>query len=282
MTTPTVFKTADAKVTVYLDAPKWLDAPAAAFGQFACKTPDGGAAILSDAMDYVRAQGIRRIIGPMDGDTWHSYRFVTETDGSPPFMLEPSNPLSNVDVFTSAGFAPISEYFSARVTLSDIVSAPVPKADDLHLEQWDGNDPEKLFQQVYGLSIAAFSKNAFYKNVTLDIFLQMYMPVLPVLKKELIFFVRTSSGQLAGFLFAVPNYNEGPTPKSVILKTYASLQKGAGQMLAHAFHQTAREMGYETAIHALIHNDNLSAVRSAAEGAEVFRRYTLFGLDMDA
>jgi hypothetical protein len=207
---------------------------------------------------------------------------VTETDDSPAFMLEPSNQAMSVDVFTDAGFQPVSEYFSARVALRDMAPVAAPVVPDLHVEQWDGKDPDELFQQVYGLSIAAFEKNAFYKPVMFDVFLQMYMPVLPVLKKELIFFVRTSSGRLAGFLFAIPNYNEGPTPKSVILKTYASLQKGAGQLLAHAFHTTARDLGYETAIHALIHNDNLSAVRSAAEGAEIFRRYTLFGLDLDA
>jgi hypothetical protein len=151
----------------------------------------------------------------------------------------------------------------------------------LQVEQWDGADPEELFQQVYGLSIAAFEKNAFYKPVLLDIFLQMYMPVVPVMKKELIFFARDPQGRLAGFLFGIPNYNEGPTPKSVILKTYASLQKGAGHLLTHAFHKTARELGFETAIHALIHDDNLSAARSEAEGAEIFRRYALYGLRLD-
>jgi len=59
------------------------------------------------------------------------------------------------------------------------------------------------------------------------------------------------------------------------------LQKGAGQRLAHAFHSAARDLGYETAIHALIHDDNLSALRSAAEGAEIFRRYGLFGKRLD-
>ncbi|MEO9865056.1 MAG: hypothetical protein ABJO29_08705 [Yoonia sp.] len=281
MTAPTLFKSADAKISVYLDGPLWSGERTAAVGQFSCKKKESGAEVLTTALDFVRSKNIRRVIGPMDGDTWHSYRFVTETDDSPTFMLEPSNPQTNVDVFVDAGFQSVSDYFSARVALKDTATTAPPRSEDLYIEQWDGEDPEELFQQVYGLSIAAFEKNAFYKPVSLDVFLQMYMPVLPVLKKELIFFARTSAGRLAGFLFAIPNYNEGPAPKTVILKTYASLHKGAGQMLAHAFHETARELGYETAVHALIHNDNLSAVRSAAEGAEIFRRYTLFGLKLD-
>ncbi len=281
MTAPTLFRTTDAKISVYLDGPLWSGERTAAVGQFSCKTKESGAEVLTSALDFIRSKNIRRVIGPMDGDTWHSYRFVTETDDSPTFMLEPSNPQINVDLFVDAGFQSVSDYFSARVALKDTATTAPPPSEDLYVEQWDGEDPEELFQQVYGLSIAAFEKNAFYKPVSLDVFLQMYMPVLPVLKKELIFFARTSAGRLAGFLFAIPNYNEGPAPKTVILKTYASLHKGAGQMLAHAFHETARELGYETAVHALIHNDNLSAVRSAAEGAEIFRRYTLFGLELD-
>ena len=112
-------------------------------------------------------------------------------------------------------------------------------------------------------------------------FLAMYMPIVPMLKKELIFFARRLDGELAGFLFAIPNYAEGPQSKTVIVKTYASLQRGAGRHLLYACEKAARELGYETAIHALMHQDNQSADRSASDGAHVFRRYELLGLRLD-
>jgi len=279
--TQTLFKSDAAQVTVYLDAPRWPGEPTAALGQFSCKSLDAGCDVVAQAIDFIRTKQITRIIGPMDGDTWHSYRFVTKTDHSPAFLLEPSNSDIATQVFEKTGFAPISRYFSARVPLTEAGKFTPPDNAALIVETWDGTDPEALFKQVYDLSIAAFENNAFYKPINFDAFLKMYMPVVPVLKKELVFFARTADKKLAGFLFAIPNYNEGPMPKSVILKTYASLQKGAGQLLAHAFHTTARDLGFETAIHALIHDDNLSAVRSAAEGAEIFRRYALFGLQLD-
>jgi hypothetical protein len=278
---PQQFKIDGAQVSVYMDAPQWEGEPTAALGEFKFTSKAAGAEVVAQALDHVRTTSVRRVVGPMDGDTWHSYRFVTETDGRPAFMLEPANKPDAVDVFAGAGFAQISGYFSASVPLEQAAATLPPQTTDLVIEPWDGQDPEKLFQQVYGLSVAAFAKNAFYKPVSLETFLQMYMPVVPVMRKELIFFARDTSGKLAGFLFGIPNYNEGPTPKAVILKTYASLQKGAGQLLAHAFHTAARDLGYETALHALIHDDNLSAVRSAAEGAEIFRRYGLFGLRLD-
>jgi hypothetical protein len=270
-----------AKLRVYLEAPDWNDAPTAAIGAFTCKDAGAGANVLQRALDMIRAHGIGQVIGPMDGDTWHSYRLVTETDGSPAFMLEPpERPLCRA-ALDAAGFTRISSYVSARVGLPQTAQTAPEDTAAFTVEPWDGTRPEALFDQVFALSREAFSRNAFYKPITREAFLAMYMPLVPMLKRELIFFARRPDGTLAGFLFGVPNYAEGPAPGTAILKTYASLEKGAGRHLAHAFHSAAAEAGYGSAIHALIHDDNLSALRSATEGAHVFRRYGLFGLRLD-
>jgi hypothetical protein len=280
--TEQVFETDGAKLRVYLDAPDWNGAPTAAIGAFSCKTVAAGTEALKSALTHIHEAGINQVIGPMDGDTWHSYRFVTETDGSPAFMLEPPDRPLCREVLETAGFKQISSYFSARVSLPQAAQTRPEDTSAFTTEQWDGTEPEALFDQVYTLSTQAFSRNAFYKPITRDAFLSMYVPLLPMLKRELIFFAHRPDGSLAGFLFGVPNYAEGPGSTTAILKTYASLEKGAGRHLAYAFHTTAAEAGYTTAIHALIHEDNLSALRSATEGAHVFRRYGLFGLRLDA
>lgn len=267
-----------ARITLYPDGPDWQGAPTATLGNFTSPDAATGRAVLAKALAQARALGIRQLIGPMEGDTWHSYRFVTESDGSPPFLLEPTNKPHAPELFTEAGFHPIGRYFSARVALDQIAGNPPPPAQGFTVTQWSGSDPEALFGQVFDLSVEAFSRNAFYKPISRAEFLAMYMPVVPLMKRELIFFATTPEGRLVGFLFGIPNYAEGPQTKTAILKTYASLMPGAGRHLAHAFHSSARALGYDTAIHALIHDDNLSALRSAVEGAQIFRRYTLFGL----
>jgi len=143
--TPQQFKTEDATVTVYLDGPAWDGAATATLGKFSCKNSDAGAAILAQACDYIREQGISRVIGPMDGDTWHSYRFVTQTDGRPAFLLEPQNAAGAVAVFDAAGFAQISGYFSASVPLAQTAGVTPQTSADLTIEHWDGNAPETLF-----------------------------------------------------------------------------------------------------------------------------------------
>ncbi|WP_424944572.1 hypothetical protein [Aliiroseovarius crassostreae] len=275
------FRADGAKITAYLDGPEWDGRPTATVGAFVCKTKEGGKDVLRQAIGFIRDNGIGHVIGPMDGDTWHSYRFVTQTDESPPFLLEPSNTPDALEVFKDAGFSEISSYFSARVPLKQTARTAPPATADFKIEQWDGTDPERLFGQVFELSSQAFSKNAFYKPITREAFLAMYMPIVPMLRRELVLFARRPDQTLAGFLFGTPNYAEGPKPGSVILKTYASLMKGAGQHLAYTFHKTAASAGFDTAIHALIHDDNLSALRSASEGADVFRRYGLFGLKLN-
>lgn len=274
--TPIIFRTEGAKIGLWLDGPEWDGRPSATLGGLTSRDTDSAREVLALALKDARTRGVDQILGPMEGDTWHGYRLVTETDGSPPFLLEPVNKPHEPGVFRDAGFQPVGSYFSARVSLTE--SAPPPPRTDFTISNWSGEDPEGLFAQVHELSAQAFSGNAFYKPITRDAFLQMYMPVVPMMKKELIFFATAPDGQLAGFLFGIPNYAEGPQTKTVILKTYASLLPGAGRHLAHAFHSSARSLGCQTAIHALIHDDNLSALRSATEGAQVFRRYTLFGL----
>jgi hypothetical protein len=272
-----VFKADGAKITLYLDGPEWEGQPTATLGGFRCTNAEAGAEVLAQAMALAQEKGLRRILGPMDGDTWHSYRFVTSSDGSPAFLLEPAPNDLGKDLFKSAGFTQIASYFSARVPLTQTALVAPLATQDFTVDSWDGNDPEGLFAQVFALSTSAFRHNAFYKPISREAFLAMYMPLVPMLKRELIFFARQPDGKLVGFLFGTPDYAQGPKPRSVILKTYASLARGAGQHMAYAFHKAAAAAGYETAIHALIHDDNLSALRSASEGAEVFRTYGLFG-----
>lgn len=275
------FKTDQAAITIFLDGPLWNNLPTATLGGFRSRNAQAGQTVLSQAIDFARTNGVGQIIGPMEGDTWHSYRFVTDSDGSPPFLMEPTNQAHELDVFKLAGFRQIGSYFSARVPLEQMSASKPTPTDEFKIEIWDGKDAEGMFQQVYDLSVAAFANNPFYKAITRNAFMAMYMPIVPLIRKDLVLFARKPDGALTGFLFGIPNYVEAQTPKSVILKTYASLTKGAGRHLSHTFHKAAAKSGFETAIHALIHDDNLSALRSAAEGAEVFRRYGLFGLRLN-
>jgi len=245
-----------------------------------CTSGTDGAAVLAKAMRAARTAGADALIGPMDGDTWHGYRLVTHSDGCPPFLMEPTSGAHDLDAFTQAGFDVIGRYVSSAVPLT-IPEGSTGPGTDIRVDAWDGTDAEGLFAQVHALSTTAFASNPFYVPIGIDAFLAMYMPMVPMLKRELILFARAPDDTLAGFLFGIPDYAEGPTSRTAILKTYASLRKGAGKALSDRFHANAYGLGHRQAIHALMHEDNLSAGRSGLEGAGVFRRYALMGRRLD-
>lgn len=273
-----ILKTDDGQVTLWLDGPSWGEhGRVATVGKCKFASAEAGARLLAEAAALATSKGATALIGPMEGDTWHAYRLISDRGTQPAFLMEPVSADHDKDGFDAAGFEVISSYFSASAPLSEL-PGPEPKGTDVFtLETWDGTDADALFTQVYHLSCTAFAANPFYKHIALEDFLAMYRPVVPLLKQDLILFARDSTGALVGFLFGIPNYAQGPAPKSVILKTYASVQKGAGHWLSYQFYANAKAMGFEQVIHALMHDDNLSAIRSGLNGADVFRRYALMG-----
>lgn len=150
--TPEVLTSDAARLSIFRDAPSWVGQRTAAVGKFTCKTAQGGMALLQRAIDKLREEGFAAVIGPVDGTTWNSYRLVIESDGSPPFQMEPQSGADDEAAFQGAGFARISEYFSSRVALAGFeVDAPAI-GDDLQITPWDGIDPEGHFTSVYELS----------------------------------------------------------------------------------------------------------------------------------
>ena len=280
MAQPEILKEGRSSLAVYRDAPSWCEKKTASLGQLKLHSAEEASVLFSRASGQLGSEGFEAIIGPMDGDTWHSYRSVTESDGSPAYLMEPTSGPHDVAALGNGGFRPISHYVSMRVTTRDAVGRRPKNETGVEIVNWDGGNAESFFGEVYDFSVDGFARNAFYKPITRDEFLGLYTPYVAFLKPELIFFARHQKGDLAGFLFGIPDYAQGPQTKTAILKTYASAVRGVGFLLADAFHRSALDNGFETTIHALMHQDNVSKERSSRHGAEVFRRYALYGLDL--
>ncbi len=265
-----------ASLAIYREAPS-LDGPrTAAIGQFQCDSADAGAALIRAVLVQLKADGFGAVLGPMDGNTWGKHRLVVESDGRPAFLMEPSNPTHHVAAFEASGLAIVSRYVSA-VRPADIPASGSAAPAGLRLRLFDAARAEAELTRIHALSLKAFATNHFYQPIALEDFLASYRPVLGAIDPELVLLADDDAGNLAAFLFALPNYVEGAKPTSVILKTYASRVKGAGSMLANEFHARAKARGFSDVIHALMHESNLSALHSDKTGGKVFRRYALWG-----
>jgi len=265
-----------ASLSIFRDAPSLDGARTAALGVFDCDTAEAGARVIGAALARLKAEGFGAVLGPMDGNTWGKHRLVVESDGRPPFLMEPQNPARHVDAFEQSGLKVVSRWVSA-VRPSDIPPSGSAPPAGIRLRDFDPGHAEDELTRIHALSLLQFASNHFYVPISREDFLASYRPVLKAIDPELMLLAEDDAGELKAFLFALPNLSEGPNTKTVVLKTYASQVKGGGSMLANAFHERARKRGFVDVIHALMHETNLSAQHSGNTGGKVFRRYALWG-----
>jgi len=265
-----------ARCRIWPDGPAWDGQPAAAIGALDFESAEAGRALLTLARARLVEAGRTAVLAPLDGDTWHAYRAVVETDGSPPFALEPRSGAHDVAALTAAGFAPIAHYSSARAALPQ--DGALPDVPGITVRAWDGQGAEALLDRLFALAGSSFADKSFFKPIAREAFLALYRPLLAMIDPRLVLFAHDERGAMKGFLFGLPDVAQGAAPTTAILKTYASMQPGVGHLLAARFHADAAALGYTHVLHALMHDANVSTQRSTLHGGAVFRRYALFGV----
>ena len=255
--------------------PEFEGARTAALGSLKLRDETSGIALLDHVLARASGDGAKAVLAPLDGDTWHAYRAVTETDGSPPFLMEPTSRPHDLVALRATGFEPVASYLSTIASLDDAIGEPARPVDGVRIEPWDGSDAGGLVADLFSLSTHAFAGNPFFKPIDEAAFSEIYRPLVPLLDARHVLFARDEAGALVGFLFAMPDFSPRNGQRAVILKTYAATRRGVGFLLADTFHRRARDMGFGQVIHALMHEGNVSRERSGRHGARTFRRYAL-------
>ncbi len=243
--------------------------------------------LLQHACEALRARGCTLAVGPMDGNSWRRYRFLTERGNEPVFFLEPDNPDDWPSHFLEFGFTPLATYCSAINTdLSREDSRIKRVADrlailDVHIRPLNPQYIEDELRRIYEVSRISFQGNFLFTQINEAEFMSRYLKLLPYVRPELVL-IAESRGKAIGFLLALPDHSQamrGETIDTVILKTVAVLPErgnaGLGSLLVARGHQTARELGYTRAIHALMHESNNSR-NISGHYAQTIRRYALF------
>lgn len=256
-------------------------------GHFSATSQRASLSLFQTAFARLREQGCTLVVGPMDGNTWRSYRLVTEPGREAAFFMEPQNPALWPEWFEAAGFTPLARYVSA---LNDDLAHKderVPRAlarlqssgvqfRPLNLENLDAE-----LHAIHRLSLTSFADNVLYTPLEATDFIQQYRSLLPKLDAELILLAERN-GVLVGYLFALPDFNQplaGLALDTCIIKTIAVLpgreNAGLGAVLAAQCQSIARIKGYRRVIHALMHEHN-DSLKLSARYARIMRRYTLY------
>ena len=273
---PITIQTGDSSCRLWLEnTPRFSGYTTACLGDFKAQDLAQGKALVAALLDHLRGLDIEYLIGPMNGNTWHSYRVAVGSAHIPPFLMEPQNPAFYPTIFEQTGFDVIGRYCSGLADLSTI-SAETYMPEDLYIRTFNPDDAACDLEKIYHLSLQAFSGNFLYTGLEKSEFMSLYQPLLAHMNPDFVLMTEDSDGDLQGFLFAIPNFAQGVSPDQIIVKTYASLKKGVGRLMIDHLHAKARDAGFRSVIHALMHDDNVSRQRSLKYGV-LFREYYLYG-----
>jgi hypothetical protein len=277
----------------------WRDTPphdgvrVGAIGHYAA-SDDRAAAHLLDEACRVLSQHCRLAVGPMDGNTWQKYRFVTEWGTEPPFFMEPTNPDLWPTQFAQAGFGTLAHYFSALNTDLSVRDQRLPELQARFAERGVTlrairmDDFETELRRIYAIAEHAFTDNVLYTPISFEQFAVQYRAGAAFVVPELVLIAEQDRIPV-GFSFSVPDLLErqrGEKTRTVILKTVAALPdrsrfNGLGSLMIDATHEAARTLGFTRVVHALMHESNQS-LRISARTATVMRRYALFAKPLAA
>ncbi len=263
-------------------------------GWYASSDPVAGGGLLRAACAGLVDRGAQRVIGPMNGSTWHRYRFALppgpEDPGSagPWFPSEPRNPREYPAQLEAAGFAPIAAYES-RIESPIHVDEPRRRAATQRLASLGITvrtlEPGRLeseLRDLWALSLEGFADNPWYSPIELGEFLSLYRPMVARIDPGLLLLARDGEGRLVGFMLGLldPPREGGATGARLVCKSLAvapaARGAGLGGFLLSEARARGRERGCVSVIDALMHVDNVSRHMSEGHGSRVLRRYALY------
>ena len=248
--------------------------------------------LFNKVFEELKKEGIETIIGPLNGTTWNTYRYVTEKGNGRPFLMEPWNEDYSVSLFEKLDFKHLAGYISTvmegmnsdgRKKLNKKIEK-LKKFDsykDIRVESAENKDLLTVLNKVYDLTVEAFKNNFLYSKLEREIFLKMYLSYEDKIIKKF-FKMLYLKDELIGYVFGIPDYTElGYKGKidTIILKTIAVSPeyngKGMGYILINSLIEEAEKEGYENVIYALMHESNVSKNIGLLLG-NILRKYTLF------
>lgn len=257
-------------------------APFGLLGFFECRNDETASRALFDAaIAWLRERGAGRVVGPMDGDTWHRYRVNVGPFRRPPFPLEPWNPSYYAALWERGGFTALETYSSKWI---DDVSVLLPalepglarsEARGVRVRRLHRDSLRDELALVHDLSSRIFADALLYSPISRDQFLALYAGMERFLDPELVLFAETDSGDPVGFVFAY----DDPARPAVHYKTIGVLSEwrrpGVAHALSHHVYAAALRRGRPQGNHALMRDDNRSQALDQGYG-EQFRRYVLY------
>ncbi len=266
--------------------------------------------LVATGSTWLRQQGCQNIVGPISGDTWHSYRFNAGPWDDEPYLMEPYHPRYYAKAWEACGAEITMSYFS---TVVHDISAAAEQLRSHHQQATQAGYRFRPFDKtqfddelalLHQLSSEAFAGNYLYDPIALSDFRELYTGVESLLDSELVRFALATDGEVVGFLFALVDYYQAVRAMrgqqtlwakaaflwnrrradAVNLKSLAVLESHrrncVGAALTYEIYQQAISKGFRRANLCLMREGNPSGKLDGGIG-RVMRRYHLYRLPLE-
>lgn len=257
-------------------------------GEFKCAETvllEESKALFDKLFDELKKLGATKIVGPMDGNTWQSYRLTTYYGDQETFTMEPFTPKHFIEHWVNAGFVPEETYSSYITSINEWEDKRVDKLHSRFAKLSFRSLQQDDLSAIFDLSLQSFTRNPYYIPIDKEVYLNKYGNMMSMLKPN-VSTVVYDGDELVGYLFAMMDMNlkaNGQPTNRVILKTVAVKEErkyaGLGTYLLANLVTTMKTMGVSSAIHALMYDKN--AVQNIIkDNSQKLRQYTLYKRDL--
>lgn len=281
----------DSKATCFMEnTPKDKNGIlAGCIGNVDFKNKEEGLAILAKCEEIFKEAGFKKIVGPMNGNTWKKYRVLKHSEDVPTFALENVNPVTDNEIFLNAGFKEEYEYTSTLGKVSDAYDSEVLDMiedqimdEGIVIRNFSKVKAMEELEKIYNVSRESFSRNPYYTDIDKDNFIAQYTPYIDMVDESFIMIAEKDSKEIA-FVFCIPNLVElqrGELLHTLILKTIAVLPEyedlGIGNVMLRKIAKAAKEKRLEDWIFAFMFKENTSQKMAARNNSHTIREYVLY------
>ena len=245
------------------------------------------------------------VIGPMNGDTWHRYRFNLGPRDDAAYLLEPYNPAYYPQMWAEAGFEMLQTYHSRRV--DDLEGAAESQRErwDRALSQGYEVVPmgelrfEEALDRVYDMVRVIFRDNFLYTPIPREEFKALYDGAELLLRGKMSFLMVGPSGDDAGFAFVLPDYQRAVVAMKGRRDLWAKIKfalnrctdtanfktmgvmpehrgRGLSSAIAYRCFRGMLDEGFRRTNICLIHDGNVGSIKLDGGRGRVLRRYGLY------
>lgn len=236
--------------------------------------------LIEVAENWLRSKGVTTAVGPMNFNTWFSYRFRVD-DHEETLVWEPNNPPEYPHLFQELKYQTSEDYNSTATSGLDLFvektekNIKCMKENGLSYRVFDGKN--LLTQEVpilYELSMKGFNENTLFEPIPFQLFSELYVPIANKMDFSHCFFAVNSEGKEVGFFFCFVENGYLILKSTTILPDYRGL--GLSNALAHLAGKVALEKGVTKYIPALVECGNRSESYAKKGGTLWTHHYVLF------